>query len=270
MPVFRIFIFCLLLHVGPALAQLRLCSWNIQNLGKSKSDSEIIFIAGILKDFDVVAIVEVVSGYGGAQSVARLADELNRKGAKWEYAISDATTGTPNKSERYAYLWKTARLQKKNNAWLENRYRDVIEREPFLIELSYRGKLLTVCCFHAITRNKQPETEIKYFKFIEEEYQAQTLLFCGDFNCPESHTVFNPLKSRGYRPVLTGQKTSLKQKSINGECLASEYDNIFYPSQKITFIKSGIVEFYKKFPDLAHARRISDHVPVYFEFDIKN
>jgi endonuclease/exonuclease/phosphatase family metal-dependent hydrolase len=231
MQLCRLFIISLILHGTLAFAQLRLCSWNIQNFGKSKSDSEIVFIAGILKEFDVVAIVEVVSGYGGAQSVARLADELNRKGAQWDYTISDPTTGTPNKSERYAYLWKTARLQKKNNAWLENRYRDVIEREPFLIELSYKGKSLTVCCFHAITRDKQPETEIKYFKFIEEEYQAQTLLFCGDFNCPESHTVFNPLKSRGYRPVLTGQKTSLKQKSVKGESLASEYDNIFYPSQ---------------------------------------
>jgi deoxyribonuclease-1-like protein len=57
-------------------------SWNIQNFGKSKSEVEINFIANTLKNYDIIAIQEVVAGYGGAQAVAKLAAELNRKGAK--------------------------------------------------------------------------------------------------------------------------------------------------------------------------------------------
>jgi endonuclease/exonuclease/phosphatase family metal-dependent hydrolase len=60
-------------------------SWNIQNFGKSKSEVEINLLQYTLKNYDIIAIQEVVAGYGGAQAVAKLADELNRKGSKWDY-----------------------------------------------------------------------------------------------------------------------------------------------------------------------------------------
>jgi hypothetical protein len=41
-----------------------------------------------------------------------------------------------------------------------------------------------------------------------------------------SHTVFNPLKKMGF--FLHKSKTSLKKKVVNGEYLASEFDNLFY------------------------------------------
>jgi deoxyribonuclease-1-like protein len=93
-------------------SQPRLLSWNLQNFGKSKSNSEIAFIANTIKDFDIIAIQEVVAGYGGAQAVAMLADELNRKGSKWDYVISDPTSSSAYTTERYAFIWKTANLKK--------------------------------------------------------------------------------------------------------------------------------------------------------------
>jgi endonuclease/exonuclease/phosphatase family metal-dependent hydrolase len=85
-------------------SQTKLLSWNIENLGKSKSDKTINYIANALRDYDIIAIQEVVAGYGGAQAVARLADELNRKGAKWDYVISDPTSSSAYKTERYAFI----------------------------------------------------------------------------------------------------------------------------------------------------------------------
>ena len=41
-----------------------LCSWNIKDLGNSKSDSEINYISKLLASFDIVQIQEVVSGRG--------------------------------------------------------------------------------------------------------------------------------------------------------------------------------------------------------------
>jgi endonuclease/exonuclease/phosphatase family metal-dependent hydrolase len=43
-------------------------SWNIQNFGKSKSEVEINFIANTLKNYDIIAIQEVVAGYGASSS----------------------------------------------------------------------------------------------------------------------------------------------------------------------------------------------------------
>jgi len=250
-------------------SQIKLCSWNLENFGKSKTDSAINFIANTLKVFDIVAVVEVVAGTGGAQAVARLADALDRKGADWDYCISDPTTGSPNKVERYAFLWKTSKVKRKGKAWLEPKFKNEIEREPYFVDFTSEGKEFTVVAFHAVPKNKQPETEIKYFKFMLDEYPTRNIIFCGDFNCPESHTVFIPLKSRGYKSIFTKQKTSLKRECVAKECLASEYDNMFYNSSNITCLKSGVIEFYKNFKTLKGARTISDHLPVCFEFSLQ-
>ena len=122
--------------------------------------------------------------------------------------------------------------------------------------------------FHAITKLKQPETEIKYFKFLPQDYPTKNLIFLGDFNCPQSHTVFNPLRKMAYLPVLENQKTSLKRKCVDAKCLASEFDNIWYNSTKITINKKSIIPFYEDFTNLQQARKISDHVPIFAEITL--
>jgi endonuclease/exonuclease/phosphatase family metal-dependent hydrolase len=258
----------LLLFTTTLFSQTKLISWNIENLGQSKSNHEITFIANTIKEYDIVAIQEVVAGYGGAQTVARLADELNQKGVKWDYTISDPTSSSAYKTERYAFIWKTSRLKKIGKAWLETKYHLEIDREPYFCTFQYEGKQFTVASFHAITKKMKPETEIKYFKFLPSEYPSLNLIFVGDFNCPQSHTVFNPLKKMGYLPILVNQKTSLKKECDFEDCLASEFDNIFYNNSKITPIKSGVLPFYKNFNSLKEARMISDHIPIWFEFSI--
>jgi endonuclease/exonuclease/phosphatase family metal-dependent hydrolase len=263
----KIFSF-LLLVTSSLFSQPQLLSWNLENFGSSKSSSEISFIANTLRDFDIVAVQEVVAGDGGAQAVARLADELNRKGAKWDYTISDPTSSSAYKTERYAFLWKTARVKKIGKAWLEIKYHLEIDREPYFCTFQYENKQFTVATFHAITKKMQPETEIKYFKFLPEEYLNLNLIFVGDFNCPQSHSVFNPLKKMGYKPIFENQKTSLKQKCKNDTCLASEFDNMFYNVSKFTRLNSGVLPFYKSFNSLKEARMISDHIPIWFEFSL--
>jgi deoxyribonuclease-1-like protein len=120
--------------------------------------------------------------------------------------------------------------------------------------------------FHAITKKMQPETEIKYFKFLPAEHPDLNLIFSGDFNCPQSHTVFNPLKKMGYKPIFTGQKTSLKMECKYDECLASEFDNIFYNTSRVRFNDSGVINFHLSFPTLKMARSVSDHIPIWFQF----
>jgi len=250
-------------------SQTKILSWNLENFGKSKSESELNFIANTVIEYDIVAIQEVVAGYGGAQAIAKLAMLLNEKGSKWDYSISNPTSSSSYKTERYAFLWKTSKVRLKGNTWLEKKYTLEIDREPYFATFEINKKTVTIVNFHAITKSKQPETEIKYFKFLPVEYPSLNLVFLGDFNCPQSHTVFNPLKKMGYTSILQNQKTTLKQKCINENCLASEFDNIFYKVNAVEYINSGIIPFYKNFNSLKEARRISDHVPVWFEFYLK-
>lgn len=137
------------------LCQTKLLSWNIENFGKSKSEETINYIANTLREYDIIAIQEVVAGYGGAHAVAKLADELNRKGAKWDYVISDPTSSSAYKTERYAFIWKTNKVKKIGGAWLEQKYHLEIDREPYFCTFEYKNKQFTVVNFHAITKKRQ-------------------------------------------------------------------------------------------------------------------
>ena len=44
---------------------VNICSWNLKDFGKTKSDAEIEFIANTVKDYDIVLIQEVVAKYEG-------------------------------------------------------------------------------------------------------------------------------------------------------------------------------------------------------------
>lgn len=250
---------------------VKACSWNLMDFGRSKTDAELEFIAETVKDFDVVLVQEVVAADpGGAQAVARLDNLLDRTGTQWDYRVSDVTSGENSyKRERYAFLWKPSAIALVAEPWLEIQYTNEINREPFYATFKCGKVEFTMVNFHAITKKMQPETEIKYFKFLPAEYPALNLLFCGDFNLPQSHTVFNPIKKTGYLPALRGQRTSLKQSCTGDDCLASEFDNFYFNSGKIDSVSSGVIHFYRSFPDFTEARKISDHVPVYFNFSIK-
>lgn len=249
-------------------SQLRVCSWNIENLGKSKSEATIDFIANTLKSYHVIALQEVVAGNGGTQAVAKLVDALNRKGSKWDYVVSDPTVSSAYKTERYAFLWQPSKVKKIGTAWLEDKYKHEIDREPFYCTFSYDEKNITLVNFHAITKSKQPETEIKYFKFLPAEYPTLNLFFIGDFNCPQTHSVFNPLKKMGYESVFKNQKTSLKKECKKDNCLASEFDNIFYNKAMVSILKQEVIHFYINFKTLILAREISDHIPLMVEIKL--
>ncbi len=254
--------------VANAAEKYVVCSWNLKDFGTAKSNSTLNFIAQTVSDCDILAIQEVVAGNGGEEAVAKLALLLNKGNAHWAYVVSPPTSGNSYKTERYAFLWKTARVQLKEKAFLEKKYSLEIDREPYFATFSLNSKECTLVNFHAITKKMQPETEIKYFKFLPAEYPTKNLLFLGDFNCPETHTVFNPLKAMGYEAVLKDQKTTLKKKCIHNDCLSSAFDNFFYLPGKVAADSSWVFYFFKQFQTMEEAWKVSDHLPVFFRFEL--
>lgn len=249
--------------------EITLVSWNIRDFGKTKNSEELNAIAEIVRDADIVALQEVVAGYGGAQAVARLADILNRKGAKWDYVISDPTHSPKYVTERYAYLWKTAQIKIKNRGNLIKQIDEAVDREPFLIDFYYDLKPFTVINFHSRPFDQNPEREIKAISNYILNTLTGTVFLAGDFNMNEQEEVFNPLKKSGFLAALKNQKTTLKN-----QCKASGYlnypiDNIFY-SDDIQDVKTGVLDFVKSCANLEQARNLSDHLPVFIQFKFKN
>ncbi|MCC5944717.1 MAG: endonuclease/exonuclease/phosphatase family protein [Bernardetiaceae bacterium] len=247
---------------------LRIVSWNLYNLGRTKSNDDLAYMAKQVKDFDIVAIQEIVTSPPGAKALAQIADELNRMGSKWDYKLSEVTVGAG--IERYAFLWKTSKVSLQQ-AYLENASRFALDREPQMGQFKDKksGKTFWVLNFHAVPSGKNPETEIILLEYMHHKYKPEPLILLGDFNLSEKHEAYDEIKRIGYKPCVTDQKTSIRMKvTEDGESLSQEYDNIFYMPSLIDMKKSGVIHFYKDYPTLREARNISDHIPVWMDFEL--
>jgi len=246
---------------------IRLMSWNIQNFGKSKSPDELKYIAKTMKDMDIVAIQEVSSTFVGPQTVAKLADELNRTGNKWAYTVSDPTVGAG--VERYAYLWKPNRVKLVGEAFLEKSLANEIDREPFLARFECKGEKILLVNFHAIPKTKNPAQEIQLLPRIQNKYTNEKIVMMGDFNLSQKDPAFDGLKQKGLKPALINVKTSFRMHdnpAAPGQYFSEEYDNFYFNSNHIEAKVTQRIDIAKDFRSVEDARKISDHVPIILEF----
>lgn len=252
--------------------KIKLVSWNIRHLGRTKTPEDIFEIANILRDFDMVAIQEVVAkDPAGAQAVAKIADELNRMGSQWDYQISDPTK-SPSVyiSERYAFLWKTSKVSLIHRAYLDKELEDLCYREPFVAAFKVKGESdpFYVVNYHSRKYNDRPEEEIIHFIDYPERLGSNRILIAGDFNLNEKHTVWTPFYKKGFKSALQNQRTTLKTRCKDGDYLSHPIDNVYFTSG-IEMVQAESLDFINDCENLARAREISDHLPIYIEFMIK-
>src|SRR5690606_31627175 len=137
-----------------------------------------------------VALQEVVAkDPAGAQAVAKIADELNRMGAKWDYRISDPTKSpSSNISERYAFLWKTSKVSLIHRAYLDRELEDIINREPYIAAFKIKGQPepFYVINFHSRKYDERPEEEIIHFLDYPTRLKSNRIIIAGDFNLDRS------------------------------------------------------------------------------------
>lgn len=252
--------------VPVAEGPVRLASWNIANLGGSKDAFEIGVMAETLRDFDLVAVQEVITSPAGADAVARLDDALDRTGAAWDYALSPATSGRG--TERYAFFWKPSAVRLVGRPWLDAGLDPLVDREPFLgrFEARASGRTLLLASFHAVPKSKEPALENRLLYRLEADYPDDDLVIAGDFNLDAADEAFDPLRQAGFRAALAGESTTLKMfPSETGETRANPYDNLFYESNTLRPMAVGVADFSARFPTLKAARAVSDHLPVWME-----
>ena len=250
---------------------ISIISWNIQDFGQTKDDDEILTIAKLIKDYDIVAIQEVVAIHpGGAKAVARLAAQLNRLGNKWDYRLSDPTQSPGKRKERYAFFWKTNKVQLIGRPWLDKTFEPVIYREPYLARFKIGDEQILVANYHSRSYRDNPEEEIICFNKYSQLFSNDRIVIAGDFNTSSSNKVFNSLRDEGFIFNLEGQKTSLKRKcGTGGAYLSHPIDFILIESSDLIVEDSGFIDFVNDCKLLKVKRRISDHLPVWVEIEIK-
>lgn len=246
-----------------------LASWNIRDLGRTKNSGEIALIAGVIKDFDIVLIQEIVGkDPAGIQAVAKIIDELNRLGSKWDYYVSNPTKSPSAKmSERYGFLWKTSKISVKGKPYLDSELEDLCYREPYIgnFTLKNQSKIITLVNYHSRKHDDSPEEEIVHLKNYKERLKSESIIIAGDFNLDEQQPVWDNFYSRGFVNALENTPTTLKTKCKSGNYLNHSIDNIYY-TVNIKVIESGSLDFVKTCDNLKEARKLSDHLPVFIKF----
>jgi len=241
---------------------IKVVSWNIKDFGKTKNSEELEKIAEIVRDADILAIQEVVAGYGGAQAVAKLSDILNRKGSQWDYVVSNPTNSPKYVTERYAYVWKTKHIKIKNRGRLIKELEIIIDREPYILDFYTTDRKLTLINFHSRPHDKNPEAEITALTQYINSNLTGSVILAGDFNVGEDNPIFDPFKQKGYTPAVTNQKTTLKRACDGFDYRNHAIDNILY-SNTISITESGVIDFVRECEGLEKARKLSDHLPVF-------
>lgn len=247
-------------------------SWNLKDMGRSKTAKEIEIMAKVLRDADVVAVQEINAGSGfGAQAVGKLADELSRKGSEWDYVVSNPTQPKSPGVERYAYLIKKSTVTfNRHDAHLVKELEESIDREPFSFVASIGGQSpIQFFTIHTVPTKKGPAYEVEQLLFSREVKSASRAIFSGDFNLGEELTN-QTFAQIGYVSAIH-QKTSLRQKYSTSRSYAlHQYDNIY--TKGVIVCESGVIDFVAEYfspvtdQSLQEARKVSDHLPVYVLF----
>jgi deoxyribonuclease-1-like protein len=192
-------------------------------------------------------------------------------GSKWDYSISDPTQ-SPSAyiSERYAFLWKTSKVTLKGKPFLDIALANVINREPYIANFLFKGNNtpITIINFHSKKHDDHPEEEIKHFINYNQRLTTDNILLCGDFNLDETHPVWLPFYAKGYKNAIANTPTTLKMKCKNGGYRNHSIDNI-YAQGDFDIVEAGAIDFVKDCDKVIAARQLSDHLPVYIQFEIK-
>lgn len=252
---------------------LKIISWNIRDLGGSKSKETLLEISEIINKGDVAAIQEVVAkDPKGAQAVAKIADELNRMGAKWDYSISPPTRSpSAYSSERYAYLWRTSKVKLLQKAYLDSDLEKVCVREPYIANFidKKRNVKFSLVNFHSKKHDESPEEEIKYFINYHDDLKTSNLIILGDFNLDEKHFVWKVFYKKGFVSGLKETPTTLKRKCSENKYTYHSIDNFYIKTNDFVLSNSGVIDFVQTCDNLDKNRKISDHLPIFISLSQK-
>ena len=256
-----------------AAAELRLASWNIQNLGWN-NDKSYEAVARVASQFDFIAIQELMNEDG----LTALVDELETKTNESWGTMFSAPLGTSRYREKYAFIWREGVIEYVDGAVLHLDDREQFAREPYSarfyapeLDLNFIAATVHITYGERVT-DRTPEVRAlaAYWEWLADIYpedRNQRILF-GDFNLQPHHAAWAPLWEIA-QPLITEGATTL---STHDRQYANLYDNIIIPNDhNLPITGAGI----SKYPELltqttphywSHAKaraHVSDHAPVY-------
>ena len=261
---------------APGPATLTIASWNIEQFGQAKFNDSIRLgrIANGVKEFDVIAIQEIVHAASQGQDVVdRLTDAIEDEHRRsYDHALGDRTGCPGGRVEQYAVLFDSEILEQVGNAHSipdDASQTDNMCRDPLVVQLRVIGMTTT---FTLIVVHTDPNPvsalnrDLNALGRIYQEVQADDpqdddVILLGDLNAEPGN-----LRGLGNVPDLVYAVPDTGTMVLS----ASRNDNIVFqwtPTGEDYTGRAGVFQV-AKFLGISEpdADRLSDHQPVYAVF----
>lgn len=270
-------------------------SWNIRSFGavhESWRDNpnspkrnlrSLVYIAEIIKRFDVIAIQEVKADTSGIRLL--LKDFL---GPDWGLIVSDVSAGAKGNNERLAFIYDKRRVTPSGLAGeivlpseAGGDPSQQFDRTPYIVGFRAAGEQFSLLTAH-IRYGSQPEDRIgeirSLSRFIATEIRDRAtaggeetnLIVLGDFNIDDrgNNPLFQAFVSTGL--VVPSQLLNLK---TTYSTKPKYYDQIAWFMGNLDLLtndRAGVINFggaiYRDLGLRQMSFRVSDHYPIWVEF----
>jgi len=247
----------------------KIAVFNTLKLGKNKKNYQMT--ASVIKDFDLIGLLEVMNRSG----VEKLVKELeNETGEKWDYYLSPYPVGESSYKEYYAYLWQSKKAKfLKERGYYQSENKE-FSREPYGIDFKIGKFDFTLVLVHIVFGKEERRRRGEIFKlgkvydyFQDLDPKENDIIIAGDFNMPALDESFENLLNHRDKIIYVIDPVIKTTLGKNG--LSSSYDNMFLSNIHTWEFtgESGAVDFseekYKERKD-----NISDHLPIFIEVEI--
>jgi len=239
--------------------ELVIATWNVRFLSNgSRDDAELAVIAGLMSQFDLIAVQELRD----AEVMPRLLAFLPGYDAR----ISNKTGR--GQYERYAYVYRTSSVEPLGDAYLVADPADIFIREPFVAHFRAGNFDLTLITVHVLygdsvtARRAEISRLDDVMKAVDAANGAENdVILLGDFNVSSADPAW---EMAGVRPLVPAVCPTTIFES-------SSYDNMWWASEATKEADGawGIVafdDFVFQGDDKAASLAVSDHRPVWAGF----
>ncbi|WP_319506336.1 lamin tail domain-containing protein [uncultured Methanolobus sp.] len=249
---------------------VRIGAFNIQIFGVTKADNPSVMtvLTDIIRTYDVIAIQEIRDI--SQTALPELVDLVNSDGSQYDYVVSERLGRTTSK-EQYAYVYNTHTVTiNEAHTYPEPDGTDPFHRQPYIASIKAMDGNYDATLIVIHTDPDEATEEINALddvvEYAKEVYPGeQDFVIMGDFNADGSYFDEDStcdICGSEYTWVIDNSQDTTVASSSN------TYDRIVLTDTS-DYIDSGVFRFDTEYGlSLTEASAVSDHYPVYAEFQI--
>jgi endonuclease/exonuclease/phosphatase family metal-dependent hydrolase len=253
--------------VSAAAADLTVGTWNVRMLSANSRDAtERGLILDQLERFDLVALQEVRDD----SIVGILTNGLRARGGTWDW-VQSAAVGTAPNDERYAWVWRTDRVQLVGGVETWDDVGDLFIREPSWASFRAGAFDFTVITVHTLYGDTMAERRAEA-QLLDDVWLAvrsgdlggeRDVLLVGDLNLPPDDRGFDELRAVADPLFGPDAQTTIADNTL---------DNVWLDlgATREWTGEAGVVRFDEAPPfdgdDAAASLAVSDHRPLWATF----